>query len=60
MMSSTNKLSEPQSWRYMDQVDNLPTDSQPDQTELLDIGPQKNNRNLRKNILIYIILHNMY
>ena len=41
MMSSTNKLSEPQSRPYMGQVDNLPTDSQPDPTELLDIGPSK-------------------
>ena len=31
-MSSTNKLSVPQSLPYIGQVDNLPTDCQPDPT----------------------------
>ena len=38
MMSSTNKLSVPQSIPYMGRLDNLPTDSQPDPTETLDVG----------------------
>ena len=38
MMSSTNKLSEPQSRPYMDQVDNLHTDSQLDQTETFNVS----------------------
>ena len=37
-MSSTNKLSALQPIPYMGQVDNLPTDSQPDPTETLDAG----------------------
>ena len=41
MMSSTNKLSKPLSKFYTGQVKNLPTGSQPDPTELLDIGPSK-------------------
>ena len=38
MMSSTNKLSEQQSIPYMSQVDNLPTDSQPDLTKTIDVS----------------------
>ena len=38
-MNSTNKLSVPQSIPYVGQVDNLPTESQPDPTETLDVGP---------------------
>ena len=37
MMSSTNKLSVPQSLPYYGQVDNLPIDSQPDPTVTLDV-----------------------
>ena len=37
-MSSTNKLSVPQSIPYIGQVNNLCTDSQPDSTETLDVG----------------------
>ena len=38
MTSSTNHLSVPQSLPYMSHLDNLPTDSQPDPTETLDLG----------------------
>ena len=38
MVINTNKLGVPQSRPYKDQVDNLPTDSQPDPTETFDIG----------------------
>ena len=37
-MSSTNKLSVPNITPSIDQVDNLPTDSQPDLSETLDVG----------------------
>ena len=39
-MSSTNKLNVPQFIPYIGQVDNVTTDSQPDQTETLDVGYQ--------------------
>jgi len=39
MMSSTNKLSVPQSNPYIYQVDNPPSDSQPDPIETLDVCP---------------------
>ena len=38
MMGRTNKLKVPQNIPYMDKVDNLPTDSQHDPTETLDVG----------------------
>ena len=38
MISSTNKLSVLQSIPYTVQVDNLPTECQPDPTETLDVG----------------------
>ena len=38
MMSSSNKLCVPQSIPYMIQFDKLPTDSEPDQTETLDVS----------------------
>ena len=38
MMSSTNKLSVPQSMPHIGQIDNLLTNSKPDPIETLDVG----------------------